>query len=410
MTVRTHYAAGTVISPIKSDALLVGSATMPHPSVTWSKSTARLTCWPLRMVVSALLLASLLVASTCASPPADAQPYIRGVNQSRIMWMTHEERADILSDIAEHKVPAVRIPMNQPFPAVLDAIELAKARHLQVLLVVSLNTPDFYPEGETKRPAPVQLGVSYHLSRIDPARFRASFSAFWRELEARELTLMGLELGNEINWTFNGDIAVHEDAPGHVYDSIHAMPEGDAFEKGLDKYIVLLRIVRELRDNSRHNRDMKLLSAGMANVRPSFAKSIKADSVDAGLTYRLLENRGLSKVIDAAAIHYYPPPPMPPRERAVLLDRILDACSQSEASGGCWMTEWGVNNTDSGCPVNDNSRVALVDETRRAFAEAARKGRLAADFYFEWSGSSPRSIWRCGSLMEGGKAALELNE
>ena len=356
------------------------------------------------------VLATFLLMSACSSAPIETRPYLIGVNQSRIMWMKHDERSEILSDIVDRKVSAVRIPMNQPFAAVLDSIALANDRNLPVLLVVSLNTPDFYPKGERKRPASANLSASYHLSKIAPEHFRVSFGAFWQELENRGLTLMGLELGNEINWTFNGDIAVHEGRPGKVYHSIRDMPKGQTFVKGLDKYIALLQIVREMRDASRHNGDMKLLSAGLANVRPEFAVSIKADFVDARLTYELLANRGLSDLVDAAAIHYYPPPSMTPRERAGILDDILDACAQSGAKGGCWMTEWGINNTEPGCPVDDSLRVALVKETRRSFAQAAAEGLLAADFYFEWKGSTPRSVWRCGTLMPGGRAALHLRD
>lgn len=354
------------------------------------------------------LVPLLLLFSSQSSATRTSHAHLVGVNQSRIMWMKHDERVEVLTNIAEHKVSAVRIPLNEPFAGTLEAIELAKQRNLPVLLVVSLNTLDFYPVGEEKRSAPKKLGVSYRLSQIDPERFRAKFEVFWNELEARNLTLLGLELGNEINWTFNGDIAVHHNKPGNVYRSVSAMPQGQRFVEGLENYIELLRIVRQIRDGSKVNQGMKLLSAGLANVRPEFAAYLKADFVDAGLTYRLLKQRGLSSIVDAAAIHYYPPPSMSVSERAELLSDVLDACAESGATGACWITEWGVNSNHHGCSEDESSRIDLVEETRRALDEAASNGQLSADFFFEWDGRTLRSIWRCNTLTPTGRAALDL--
>ena len=109
-----------------------------------------------RHIYSALFT-FLFIVGNCSLASIEAHAYLIGVNQSRIMWMNDDERLAVLSDIASHKVSAVRIAMNQPFSGVIDAIELANIRKLPVLLVVSLNTPEFYPEGERKRPAPENL-------------------------------------------------------------------------------------------------------------------------------------------------------------------------------------------------------------------------------------------------------------
>jgi hypothetical protein len=242
---------------------------------------------------------------------------------------------------------------------------------------------------------------------LDLGRFQATFSAFWAEAERQNIKVFAVQVGNEINWAFNGDLQSDVNREGKVYRALDNMPEANAFLVGLDKYIAAMKIVRELRDTAQVNHDTRIISAGLARIRPDFALKTGADAVDAGLTYRLLAQRGLNKYADIPSIHYYPLVAASSLERRDALDAALRECEEGKIQQACWVTEWGISNTAKTCPAEDSQRAALVRETQQNLEAAARQNRLSASFYFEWSGKSPRSIWRCGGLTEAGQAAIQ---
>jgi hypothetical protein len=96
-----------------------------------------------------------------------------------------------------------------------------------------------------------------------------------------------------------------------------------------------------------------------------------------------------------------------PTERAAAMQAALDDCNRVGLARACWLTEWGFSNNATQCPIDDRRRAALIHEVRQTLSQAARAGQLEAAFYFEWSGTTPRSVWRCGELTEAGRAALQ---
>jgi hypothetical protein len=355
----------------------------------------------------AVLLAGVSFGPGVARP-ADAkeasQPLI-GVNVTGIAWMSAAERRQVIEQLAGNGVEAVRVTLHQPFDAVLDMLALAQERNLPVVLNVSLNIPAYFA-ADTRRRNSGRVERSYPLSTLDLNRFQATFGAFWTEVEKRQIKVHAIQVGNEINWAFNGDLRSDSDRKGQVYRDLSDMPDSDAFLAGLDKYVAAVRIVRELRDGAKVNSGSRIISAGLARIRPDFANKTGADAVDPGLTYRLLVQRGLDRYTDISSIHYYPSVTASPAERRDALDAALRECSEGKAQQGCWVTEWGISNTAKACPVDDGRRAGLIRETQRNLEAAARQDRLSASFYFEWSGKSPRGVWRCGGLTEAGQAAI----
>jgi hypothetical protein len=329
-----------------------------------------------------------------------------GVNVTGVAWMSASERRQTIEQLAANQVGAVRFTLHQPFDAVLDMLALAQDHNLPVVLGISLNIPAYFSPN-TRRRNSGRVEQSYPLSTLDLNRFRTAFGAFWAEAERRQIKIHALQVGNEINWAFNGDLQSDIARKGQVYRNLEEMPNASAFLAGLDNYVAAVRVVRELRDGASINSGIRIISAGLARIRPDFASKTGADAVDAGLTYRLLTQRGLNQYVDSSSIHYYPSVTVTPAERREALDAALRECSEGQTRQSCWMTEWGISNTSTTCPSDDKRRAALVRETQFNLEAAAIQGKVAASFYFEWSGKSPRSVWRCGGLTEAGAAAVQ---
>jgi hypothetical protein len=327
------------------------------------------------------------------------------VNQTRLAWVKPEERQQIINQLAHAGVKVVRVGLQQPFNGVIEAMGMARQQGLDLVLNLSLNVKSYYDENVAMRDGG-RVENAYPLSTINVARFRTTFSQVWAEIERRNIKLLAVEVGNEINWAFNGDVAARN-ASGRTYGTASDVGEMPAFLQGLDRYIELLKVVQDLRNSSRINRDTLVITAGMARVRPEFAASVKADVVDSGLTLSLLAERGLNLYADAAAMHQYPVPSDSPAKREEALAAALQDCGKGQTQHACWMTEWGVSNNAKSCPLDDGRRAELVRETRQSLRRAAEAGKLAAAFYFEWSGTTARSIWRCGGLTEAGVAAIQ---
>jgi hypothetical protein len=352
----------------------------------------------------ALLLCCAAIWEPAAQAQQQGRPLIVGVNQVGLAWVPPAQRAQIIEDMERNKVRVVRMSLNPPFEASLDAVDLATRQGIQVLLTISLNAKDYFEPSAQQRKGE-RLVDAYPLSQISPERFREVFGKVWAGIEQRRIKLLGIQVGNEINWSFNGDLAVG--GAGQVYRSAEDLAKAPGFLAGLDRYVQLVQSVRQLRDGSAVNRDTLVLAAGMARINPGFAAQMHADAVDAGLALSLLKQRGLDRYADAAAMHQYPMASDTPGRRAGALEDALKDCRVGGTAHACWLTEWGFSNNAAACPVDDQARTALVRETRQNLLRAARAGEVEAVFYFEWNGKTPRSIWRCGGLTEAGVAAIQ---
>jgi hypothetical protein len=71
----------------------------------------------------------------------------------------------------------------------------------------------------------------------------------------------------------------------------------------------------------------------------------------------------------------------------------------------CWLTEWGFNNNDASCPVDERTRLQLINTMRGAMARFAQQGRLAASIYYDWGGhpGTGTTIFRCDALTDAGR-------
>jgi hypothetical protein len=76
------------------------------------------------------------------------------------------------------------------------------------------------------------------------------------------------------------------------------------------------------------------------------------------------------------------------------------------------MTEWGLQNKDASCPINDNERVPRLRIGIGLLRAYAAQGKLMGATYFDWGKKDDAkfldefSIYRCGELTPAGHVVL----
>jgi len=265
--------------------------------------------------------------------------------------------------------------------------------------------PDKYPEMWGGPP----------LSYADPQLSRDYYASLLAKLEGSRIPLVGLELGNEINWTaFNPEFPIPGEGKTLGLGDLYHDPEGRQIAKGFVQYIKVLRELKAVRDASPFYAHAPIMTAGLVDAGPPGPRKSLYDNVSLDATLAFLRANGLDEVVDAYAIHTYPGGGTPATRKQRLYDITLPACRPPGATDGkpCWITEWGFPNADKDCPIDDAKRTALVREFMGYFHALAADGRIAGALYFAWD-SDPwsktidrDSVYRCGALTSAGQAAL----
>jgi hypothetical protein len=259
------------------------------------------------------------------------------------------------------------------------------------------------------------------LSTSDPARFRELFTKELADLEDRGIKLAGLEFGNEINWVgSNADFPLP--GKGRIFglQDLYTDPEAKAVAAGFELYLGSLAVLRDVRDHSKLNRTTPIISAGLGvgNASPGPSWNSALDGVSIAATLQFLKAKGLDRLVDAYGVHAYPPADRP-RVPAAAADRlsrlehiVFPECRAAGAGKPCWLTEWGFTEAGNGCPVDDSTRLKLVQEMRRQFKAFADQGRLTGLFYYTWQGHAGAatedrfSVLLCGAVTPSGRLAL----
>lgn len=352
-----------------------------------------------------LLSAFMLWTSSVA---ADEKSLQHGVNRVNLGEKKSRQQTSILHEMANFGVTAARLTLAPPFAASLESVRQAQALGINVLMVVMTSSEPFYRSHKAAlRTSHGRTWDVARLSMLDLVLFRQSIRDTLSALDDAKVTLAGIELGNEINWAhFNGDLVVHPKPNTPVAMSIDELSNREAFLAGLDKYIEALRIVREEAKASAYNKDIPIISAGLVPSAPIYAKQIGYEVVPAMEMIEALQQRGLDDLVDAYGIHVYPAQPTAEARRA----RIAEAfaiCAPSPQGKPCWLTEWGLNNVQKTCPLDDTKRAETAKEIMALLGEYEAKGVLDAAYYFDWDASPVLSLKRCGGLSETGKRVLE---
>lgn len=367
-------------------------------------------CRPFRVVALAVFSAAYLGFA----PPLSSDEPRFGINRVNIAWLSASERRERLDDMAAAGVALVRLSLSEPYAASFDALRIADAHGMRILLEIPLTRGDFVRAGAQRRSGQGRAWDVYGLSDIELATFRNKLRKALRTIDSLGISLAAIELGNEINWApFNGDLHVHPEPGVRTARSVSELQDRYTFERGLDTYVMLTAITRYELRGTRHNREAQIISAGLSDISASLADRHGLERLDAADVIEMLRARGIDPFVDAYGMHLYPDADgtEEARERRIL--SLLSFCRQSQRQQQgqglgrpCSITEWGLPNTSDACPLDDERRARTVAHVREVFEALMVADRLTTAYYYDWDSETPYSVWRCGRLTAAGRAAV----
>ena len=263
------------------------------------------------------------------------------------------------------------------------------------------------------------------LSSAAPAQFRNNFAPILAKLEEKGVTLAAFELGNEFNLAgYNSDFKRPSKGMAFGLNDLSHVPEAQQVAKGYLQYLKVLAVLKDMRDQSKLNRQTPVLTGGLAVYETDdgpLPKGSNTDLVSANATLEFMRANGLDSLVDGYAVHVYPrgngpgDPAAGADRKDKLAKYVLKECRPAGAKDGkpCWLTEWGFNNTDMKCPIDDAGRTLLVREIMNDYRPYVRDGRLAGLLTYAWNdvpgakSLSPLTLFRCGALTTSGQVSID---
>lgn len=247
------------------------------------------------------------------------------------------------------------------------------------------------------------------LSAADPERSKAYYQTVFNKLDAYGVRLTGIEVGNEINWPdFNGDFPVPGEGKAFTLADLSRDPEAKQVAEGLLQYLKVLTVLKQVRDHSKLNQHVPIISAGMATGSGSaWQQKLQLDSVPIPVTYAFLRAHGLDKLVDGYGVHTYPQP-VKPGDKMALAQRDAELDKDVFPPGNrkpYWVTEWGFPSV-AASSTDDQARAQSVSEMRDYFVRLFRQRRLGGLFWYVWNEPDRDSIYRGASIMESGRRAV----
>jgi hypothetical protein len=373
----------------------------PEVSIMWSRG--------------ALCILSLLWLAVCLSPrPAQAARLETGMNIVNPMRANVAARTALIGELHAAGVHMVRCGITNDAAGVAFAQSLYE-KGIKIDLIVSAQ---YAPDAPSVPYRPAEypgMWGGHPLSAADPSLSKAGIQSLIGKLDAAGVVLAGLELGNEINWTgFNPEFPLPGEGKVFSLGELSSDPEGRKIAAGYLQYLKILAVLKQVRDASSLNRGTPIISAGLSPAGPARTEppgGLREDAVTINATLQFLHAHGLDNYVDGYGVHIYPWQKTPEARAGAIATQDVTEC---RVGGGkpCWITEWGFDNKDLSCPLNDHARAALVGETMQIFRNLAAAGRVSAAIYFSWDSDpwakqvSPGSVYRCGSLTEAGRAAI----
>ena len=360
--------------------------------------------------ISLLILALLIL-------PAKAQtvriaPLVVGVNVPGVQHMSEAQQDALIGQLQQNGVKTVRTGISEEFTRFI-----IRAYEHGIGSIVIIYPTQASTNGQM-RPADKSVGLQWAerpITAADPVKFKAWLASRLESLEAAGVRLTAFELGNEINGPFfNGDFLPAQ-ASGRVLGISDLNnpndPEGCAIAASYLAYLQILAVLKEMRDHLKLNQTTPIISAGLADGGlPGKKPGQRLDGVSIPATLEFLRQNGLDELVDGYGVHIYPGGD-PNKPVSQLIDQLnRDPFSVYTAGKPYWVTEWGFNNNDTTCPLDDGIRMKLVGTMRNALQHFADQRRLAASIYYSWGGhpgETGSTIFRCGALTDAGKLALK---
>ena len=357
---------------------------------------------------------ALLLLGSFLRIDARAEPVPIGINIVNPGRLSEAHQTELLDQIVAAKVSTVRIPLSSKADrsGAVRFVEAAASRNLRILLIVDLDFLSSAPIRSADSRYP-QLWSAHPLSAADAALFKNDFGAQLAAFEAKGIKFVGFELGNEINWAaFNGEFTIPGEQKVLSIDDLTNDLEGRKIANGYRSYVETLKSLRAIRDNSRLNRQTPIITAGLADPGVAGPRSgSPADAVTIAATIAYFQSYGVDKIADAIGIHSYLPVEdgtTPDRYASQLRNGPFSLCSKKL---NCWVTEWGLKNTNTQCPTNDSDRAEKTLIARQGYEKLIADGSVKGMFYFAWNTDpwsttlDPLSVYRCGALTQSGQIA-----
>lgn len=373
----------------------------------------------MRCILSVMSLATIL---WIASARIAAQDMVVGVNVVNPLRASVADQNTLLTQLKAAQVHVIRCGISNDEKGI-DFAKRAAAAGIQIQLIVGPQYPADAPTRPYQPSEFPEMWGGHPLSFADPALSKTAFQKLFDSLDANNITLAGVELGNEINWAaFNPEFPLPGEGKILSSNDLVHDPEGKKIAQGFLAYLKVLAALKDARNASRLNQHTPIISAGLVSAQDGqkLYNTKKEDMVSLSATIAFLRGHGLDSLVDAYGIHTYPSgakpgDPAAEAQRAARLNTVdLAQCRAKGTAGGkpCWITEWGFPNADTSCPAKETGRTLLIKELRSDFAAAAEQHRLAGIDYFSWD-SDPwskkidaDSVFRCGSLTESGRQAI----
>jgi hypothetical protein len=347
------------------------------------------------------LLASCLIAAVAllhTVAPARAELAL-GVNRTNLAW--EGGWRGIVDEMNRHGVKSVRLTLVQPWKVTAETVLYANERGMDVLLNVPLSLPAFYPPTAQRRPGNGKLREIHRLSLADVAAYEQFMRQFLDELQRRGGRLVGIEIGNEINWAdFNGDLPLQ--MPGRVFNSVDELRSGapDVL-RGFEVYGQLVAATKKVITEHPSYASLPLLSAGFIDARSPFIMQSGGTALSLPLTARLLRASGAIRNLDGLAVHVYPRvgPGRQPAQTAIAEAVGFADHFCAEMTKPCHLTEWGFARPQ-GCGT-DPGRSQMFEQFVTAMRNSAT---IRSAYLFDWDASRTYNIYRCGGLVDGASA------
>lgn len=358
-----------------------------------------------------LLAARLALASLLLGAPATFADDVGierfGVNRLNLAWLDRAEQERILGEIAGSGATHVRLSLSRPVDKSIEAVGIASRLGLRILLEIQLSNKSYYADTVEPRSGFGRIWDINRLSELDLGLYRAGLKEALAKLDALGVRLDAVEPGNEINLAgYNGDLAVHQEPGRTTPRKLDDLTDRAGFEKGLDKYIEVLKITRDELGKTINSSAAAIVSAGLSDMGPEEADRQGMERLDPAEVIALLRERGMDRLVDAYGIHIYPARKDPKAIRSVVTT-LLDFCAPSGGGRLCWVTEWGIANTAHACPVDDREREGAMAAMRAVFSDFAKAKRLQAAYYYDWDTQQAYRLWRCGTLSPAGALAID---
>lgn len=344
------------------------------------------------------LLAALCVFAAgsvqASETPAGAAEI--GIATANIAWVPSADRAATFDEIRQSGFRSVRIGLKEPLAQSYDAFAAAKRAGLDIVVTIPLIDGAVAERAATPRPKTGRFFPAYGLSQIDLGRLRARVDHLLAFAASADIDLLGIELGNEINWSgYNGDLAFV--AGGSVIERMEDLP--DRFVTGLDLYAQAISLVQERLASQPAPKTTKLITAGLADINAGFIHRSDATYVAPDVMETALAARGIFGTADVVGIHLYEPLRRAnTSDRLTMIKRQLDDCGgPAFAERPCWITEFGSALAPDACPRAD-PRGDLLQPLLAYLADA--RGNVPRAYYYDWDADKGFALERCGRISD----------